>query len=74
MANDIQEEGIKIYTPDNLKYEDRDSEKDLLLKYFIKNEIGNKTSYGIIDERDELNRLEDSNKYSIYWYRYKIGD
>ena len=74
MVNDIQEEGIKIYTPDNLKYEDRDSEKDLLLKYFIKNEIGNKTSYGIIDERDELNRLEDSDKYSIYWYRYKIGD
>lgn len=74
MANDIQEEGIKIYTPDNLKYEDRDSEKDLLLKYFIKNEVGNKTSYGIIDERDELNRLENSDKYSIYWYRYKIGD
>ena len=46
---DIKEEGIQIYTPDNLKYIDRLPKKNIVLKWFQKNEVGSNTAYGIID-------------------------
>ena len=66
---DIKEEGIQIYTPDNLKYIDRLPKKNIVLKWFQKNEVGNNTAYGIIDTLDEAKE----NNYSVYWYRYRIG-
>lgn len=66
---DIKEEGIQIYTPDNLKYINRLPAKNIVLKWFQKNEIGNNTAYGIIDTIDEAKE----NNYSVYWYRYRIG-
>lgn len=67
---DIKEEGIQIYTPDNLKYIDRLPKKNIVLKWFQKNEVGSNTVYGIIDT---LKEAEEEKNYSIYWYRYRIG-
>ena len=66
---DIKEEGIQIYTPDNLKYIDRLPKKNIVLKWFQKNEVGSNTAYGIIDTLDEAKEKN----YSVYWYRYRIG-
>ena len=66
----IKEEGIQIYTPDNLKYIDRLPKKNIVLKWFQKNEVGSNTAYGIIDT---LKEAEEEKNYSIYWYRYRIG-
>ena len=69
----IKEEGIKIYTPDDLKYINRDDKKDILLKWFTKNQIGSKTAYGIVDEINEIPEI-NKNNLSIYWYRYVIDN
>ena len=66
---DIKEEGIQIYTPDNLKYIDRLPKKNIVSKWFQKNEVGSNTAYGIIDTLDEAKEKN----YSVYWYRYRIG-
>lgn len=75
--DDILEEGIQIYTPDDFKYATREDSKNILLKWFVQNEIGSsQTAYGIIDELEEVPKEngEAIDTFSIYWYRYKIGN
>lgn len=75
--DDILKEGIQIYTPDDFKYATREDSKNILLKWFVQNEIGSsQTAYGIIDELEEVPKEngEAIDTFSIYWYRYKIGN
>lgn len=75
--DDILKEGIQIYTPDDFKYAAREDSKNILLKWFVQNEIGSsQTAYGIIDELEEVPKEngEAIDTFSIYWYRYKIGN
>lgn len=75
--DDILEEGIQIYTPNDFKYATREDSKNILLKWFVQNEIGSsQTAYGIIDELEEVPKKDGEaiDNFSIYWYRYKIGN
>ena len=69
---EIHEEGIRIYTPNDLKYSSRTDSKKMLLKWFTKNEnVSSSAMYGVIDEMDEVKENDD---FSVYWYKYAINN
>ena len=67
----VKEESVKLYTSDNEKYRDSKDTKELLLKWFKKNEESGKVAYSVIDQDEELTELDRKNT-SIFWYRYAI--
>lgn len=75
--SDITEESIRLYSLNDTKYVNRSDEKNISLKWFVKNEVEEKLPYLIINNEEEA---EDekykalTGDYSIYWYRYKIDN
>lgn len=75
--SDITEEGIRLYSLNDTKYVNRTNEKNISLKWFVKNEVEERLPYLIIDNKEEAE--DEKNKiltgdYSIYWYRYVIDN
>lgn len=71
-TSEIKEEGIKIYTPDDLKFEKREDKKTIHLKWFTQGDVNGRSLYGVIDELSEV--PGEKKDFSIYWYRYNIGN
>lgn len=75
--SDITEESIRLYSLNDTKYISRSDEKNISLKWFVKNEVEEKLPYLIIDNKEEAGNETYKDligDYSIYWYRYKIDN